>query len=285
MMRLTFIQKKNEYAGKGLIMSRFTTLAIGMILGGVLLIAAGFIMVKGDVTMFNSKNSRYVEKFYDCRDKITDISVTESSGTVVVQAGDVDHVSVSYHDREDDPLYEIEESNGRLSIRRKKNEGIFFFNLDFTRRETVITVPEELSGSLDLKNSSGSIRVKDVAAGEVILKNTSGSIKLEDVTSEGDLSVKNTSGSISLKNTEAGKAVSAENTSGSIKLDDLKSGSDIRLDTSSGSIKGTIVGKESDYRIHASVTSGSCNLKDSDEGDKELNARVTSGSINIRFSE
>ncbi len=266
-------------------MNRIVALSIGLILGGALLLGCSYIMVKGDITMFNSKDSHYIRKDYECSDEIRDIDVTESSGTVIVQRGSVDKVSVSYSDKEKESLYDISESDGKLTIERRKDEGFHIFQIDFTDRKMVVTVPEDFKGDLNVTNTSGTVQMDNIDAEQVSIKNSSGSIKLKDVSVEGDLGVKNTSGSVKLTDVEAGGNVKAENTSGSIKFENLKSGGDISLETTSGSVKGTIDGKESDYRIRSSVSSGSCNLKDSDEGDKELNAHVTSGSIKINFTE
>ena len=194
-------------------------------------------------------------------------------------------VALSWKDKEKESLYDISESDGNLTIERRKDEGFHIFQIDFTDRKMVITVPEDFKGYLNVTNTSGTVQMDNIDAEQVSIKNSSGSIKLKDVSVEGDLGVKNTSGSVKLTDVEAGGNVKAENTSGSIKFENLKSGGDISLETTSGSVKGTIDGKESDYRIRSSVSSGSCNLKDSDEGDKELNAHVTSGSIKINFTE
>ena len=268
-------------------MNRITALAVGMVIGGAMLVGSGFMIVRGDITMLNSKNSHYVKKTYECKEDVTNLSVTESSGSVVVRKGDVDRISVTYSDREkdEDTMYAFHESQEELNIERKKEEGWHLFQIDFTDHKMTITVPQDFKGDLKINNSSGTVQLEDVDGKEIQIKNTSGSIKLNNVSSEGSLSVKNTSGSIKFTDVEAGTDMKAENTSGSIKLDALKAGGNISLETTSGSIKGEIVGKESDYRIRAKVSSGSCNLKDSDEGSKELNAHVSSGSIKITFTE
>ena len=83
-------------------MNRITALAVGMIIGGAMLVGSGFMIVRGDITMLNSKNSHYVKKTYECKEDVTNLSVTESSGSVVVRKGDVDRISVTYSDREKD---------------------------------------------------------------------------------------------------------------------------------------------------------------------------------------
>ena len=265
-------------------MSRIAALAIGMILGGALLLGSSLIIVKGDITMFNSKNSHHVDRTFECKDEIDSLSIRESSGSVIVQSADVSRATVSYSDYEDEPIYEISESDGKLHIERNKDSGFHFFRIDFSDHKMIVTLPESFHGHVELNNSSGSVHMNEVSAEDISVENTSGSIRLEDVSSDEELNAKNTSGSIQLIQVEAGAGVRAENTSGSIKLENLRSGGDVFLKTTSGSIKGTIAGQQSDYRIHTSVTSGSCSLKDTDEGDKKLDAQVSSGSIRIQFT-
>ena len=263
-------------------------IALAMIIIGAILLGAGFMVAGGELTGFNSKDNHYVEKTYECKDDIDSIRIEETSGSIIVQTGDVDKAYVTYSDKEDESLYEIEESDGRLTVKRKEKKGFHFsFSLifDFSEHVMTVTVPEDLAGDLDVENTSGSISLKEIGAKSVMVENTSGSITLDHVSSGSDITVNNTSGTISFTEIVAQGNVKADNTSGTIKLDNLSSGEDISLETTSGSIKGTIAGKESDYRITASVVSGSCNLKNTDQGSKKLNTSTTSGSIKIEFAE
>ena len=265
---------------KGTAIAAFMLIVVGVVLTG-----AAFMLVHGDITKFNSLSEHYVEKSYTCTDDVDSISIDEVSGSVEFVSGDVDKVSVTYFDKEDESVYEIQESDGKLSIERKEERGFHFFLIDFSEHLMTVTVPRDFCGELDVRSTSGSIRMNDITGKIITAKVTSGSVKLEKVTSESDLTIQSTSGSISLTDVVAGGNVSAKLTSGGIRLDNLKADGDISLEAVSGSVKGTIAGKESDYRIHAGVTSGSCNLKDSDQGSKELNVKTTSGSIKVEFSE
>ena len=279
--------------------------AVGMIMAGIVLAGAGYMLVGADVKGFNSKDNHFVEKSYECKDEITDIRIRETSGAVVLQTGDTDKVSVSYMDKEDESVYEITESDGRLEIVRKEKGGFHFFSIDFSEHIMTVTVPDSLKGSVEISDAGGSIRLDGISAEEIEATNASGSVKLNDVSCEKDLTVENASGSIALtdvdaggnasvhgvsggirlENLTAGKDVKVKNTSGSIKVENLKADGDISLENTSGSIKGTIAGKESDYSISAHVTTGSSNLQNSSQGGQALNVSATTGSIKIGFTE
>ena len=264
-------------------MKSTTATALVMIAIGAVLLGVSYVMVGGDVKGFNSMNNKYIEKTYTCESEIDSITIKEQSGKVVLKSGDVEAVTVSYSDREDESVYRISEENGKLSVIHDEKFSFRFFNINFTERVMTVTVPKSFKGGLDIANSSGSMHLTDITGESVAVKNTSGSIHLTNVTSGSDVTVENTSGSISLENVDAQGDVSVKGVSGSIKLSGLKAGGNITLKNTSGSIKGSIVGKESDYSIRAKVVSGSTNLTNSEGGSKELNASTTSGSIKIEF--
>ena len=263
-----------------------TAMALGMIMGGIVLAGIGYFMVGADVRGFNPKNTRNIEKTYTCENEVRSVRISERSGGIIVQKGKVDHAVVEYFDRKDKSEYEISESDGELLIERKKEKGFSFFEINFFSEPVMtVTVPEDLEGELNVSDKSGSIRISDIGAEQITVSNMSGSVKLDNAASASDLTVNNTSGSITLKDAEAAGDITVSNTSGSIRVENLKSGGNISLKNTSGSIKGTIAGKESDYRITAKVVSGSCSLKNSDQGSRDLNVSNTSGSISLSFTE
>ena len=285
-------------------MKNLLIVALSLIVLGALLIFGGYQLAGRRLEGFNSKGNEYVEKSYECKDDVDSVMIKEKSNHVIVQSGDTDKVLVTYYDKKDKELYNIREEKGKLSVVRNDVKEFNFFMIDFTEKATVITLPEDYEGELDLHNTSGGFEIHDVAGstvnventsggieldnvkGEAIsVKNSSGGIRLNDVESDTDVNVSNSSGSISLASVTAGGNVDAGNSSGGIKLEDLKAGGNINLRNTSGSIRGTIVGNKSDYKIRSEVTSGSSNLDDSDSGNRELNAKVTSGSIKIEFKD
>lgn len=264
-------------------MKNILMIGITLIIVGVLLMTGGYMAAGRSLEGFNSKNNHYVERSYECSGNISSIKVEENSNHLTIISGDADKISVSCFDRENKELYDIKEEGGVLVVKRNENKDFNFLNIDFTDHTMVVTVPRDYKGDIDAVVISGGMDLTNVCGNAISVKNTSGSIKLENVTSESDISVENNSGSIKLINVNAGGNLNAKGNSGGISLDSLNSEGNINIKNTSGSIRGTILGKESDYKIHAEVTSGSCNLNNSDSGSRELNVKNTSGSIKLEF--
>ena len=283
-------------------MKNVLIIAASLVVLGIMFIVGGYLLAGRNFTGFSFGNDTYAEKTYECSGSIENINVNERSDHLTVESGDVDKVTVRYNDRTDKELYNIKEDGTKLIVERNDEKDFHFFEFDVAEKSTVITVPREYKGGFELhtssggmelnnitaagltaENSSGSIKLDNVTADSVKVHNTSGSIKLENVTSGSDISVENTSGSITLTNVTADGDLNAKGSSGGIKLESLNASGNINIKNTSGSIKGTIIGKEEDFKIKADVTSGSCNLTDSDTGSRELNVETTSGSINIEF--
>lgn len=284
------------------IMKNVLIIGASLVVLGIMFIFGGYMLAGRNLSGFNSKNNNYVERTYECMGDIDSIRVEERSEHLTVKSGDVDKVTVSCYDNKDNEIYNIEEKDGKLSVIKTEKKGFHFFEIDFTDKSTVITLPHDYkcgldlnasSGGMDLtditgsdikiRNSSGSIKISNTTGDSLSAENTSGSITLENVTSGSDITVSNTSGSIKLENVTADGDVNAGGSSGSIKLDNLNAAGNINIKNTSGSIRGTIKGKQSDFKIKAEVTSGSCNLANSDSGSRDLNIKTTSGSIKIDF--
>ena len=283
-------------------MKNVLIIGASLVVLGIIFIVGGYLLAGRKLSGFNSKNNSHVEKTYECKGNIENIRVNERSDHLRVESGDVDKVLVTYYDRKDKELYDIKEDGTTLVVKRNEEKDFSLFQIDFTDKATVITVPREYDGALELHtssggmelnditatdltadNKSGSVKLNNVTADSVKVHNTSGSIKLENVTSGSDISVENTSGSITFTNVTADGDLKAKGSSGSIRLESLYAAGNINITNTSGSIKGTIHGKESDYKIKAKTTSGGCNLTDSDSGSRELNVKTTSGGIKIDF--
>ena len=138
---------------------------------------------------------------------------------------------------------------------------------------------------LDTKCTSGNISIKSVSVKEgARLSTSSGTRYLEDVSAQ-YLECDGSSGSLKAVDVTVLYSFSSSTTSGSVTLDRVESGNTIKISAASGDVRGTVVGDEDDFNISVNTSSGSCNLKDSNEGNKKLTVSTTSGSINIDFAE
>ena len=266
-------------------MGKITKVALILIGIGLLLGLLSVFLVRGDWTGYNSKGNEYVSKKYESNNGIKEIVIDESANSTIIRSADIDNVVIDYYDNPDEPAYQIEESDGKLIFSRHDRSIFRLINIDLSRKDITITIPNDYEGLLDIDLTSGSLTASGITVGELRAENTSGSIVFTDVSSDGNISLDSTSGATELDNVEAGGNFTMENTSGSIEFKKLKAGADIHIRNTTGSINGTIDGSESDYSISSHTTAGSCNLKDSTGGAHELNVSTTAGSIDIEFTK
>lgn len=302
-------------------MKKSTIIALCICIAGIGLMIAGFALSKGNWRKMGLNSYNVVRKTYECTTNIDNLEVYETSNEVKIVRGDVNKPVVDYSET-NNCTYEIKESNGTLSIERKKIKDVYF-NFDFNAEDThlVITLPNSTKGDFDIKTSSGAIMITDIKCEKMALEASSGAIKITDSETK-DAALSASSGSIKVENLEAND-VTVTTTSGSIHFDNLKakdvnvnvtsggisfnnidvsslglgatSGSvmcnDISIKdsivakTTSGSISLSLNGKENDYSIDTSITSGSCNVSDRTGGSKSIKASATSGSIIIKFDQ
>ena len=266
-------------------MKKSTTVALILIGAGILLGLLSYFLIGGDWTKLNSKGNEYAEKKYESSEGIKEIVIDESADSTVIGSADIDNVVIEYYDDPDSPVYQIEESDGKLFFSRHDRSIFKLMHMGLAHKDITITIPKDYAGILDIESTSGSLTAENITAGEMRVENTSGSIVFTNAVSEGNFSLDSTSGATELTGVQAGGNISMENTSGSIKITNLKGEGDIHLKNTTGSIEGTIDGSESDYSITSHTTAGSCNLKNSTGGEHSLTATTTAGSIEIEFTK
>ena len=247
-------------------------------LAGFIIMVVLLIISRGDGAMFDSKDSRYEQREYECREKTDEIYILSSSDSIKLLSGDVDKVKITYWERPGKHEYDLNESGGKLSLTRKDlknvNWGIY---IGYHDTSIVVTVPKDFNGALDLNASSGSVEAKNTAAEYLKIHNSSGSIRVSNIDSQNAVNLKNTSGSIKIDNTKA-TDVTAENTSGSIKMEDINANGILSAENTSGSVHLTDVVATKD--ITCKNNSGSINF-DRVTTDGSVNAANTSGGVHF----
>ena len=283
-------------------MKKSTLISIISVVAGLVLIAIGFGMVRGDYMKLNGKSTQgnWVNETYECTSNIDHIDIDERSETTKVVTGNVDKPVISYwHYEKDEDIVEITEKSGTLHFVRKERKVFSFgpivsFNVQDT--STLVTLPRDYKGKIEvsassgsvfaegisneddvkLEASSGSVHATSLNCKDVELKATSGSIKAEDIVSEGEAKLSNTSGSISVKKLTVKDDFSAKNSSGSIKLEDLTC-KDLEAENTSGGVRlDQVTAKE------ASIKSSSGSVKLDDVSADKVDAKSTSGSISLK---
>ena len=216
------------------------------------------------------------------------VNISSSSGSIIaesinVSSLDLKNTSGGIRIKDVDIATDAKLSNtsGGINV-----ENLVCKNLTASNTSGGISIENSnIYEKLDTKCNSGNISLRSVTVKKgARIATTSGTRYLEDVSAE-YLNSDGSSGSLNAVDVTVVYDFSSSTTSGSVTLDRVEAGSNIKISAASGDVRGTVVGDEDDFNISVNTSSGSCNLKDSNEGNKKLTVSTTSGSINIDFAE
>ena len=256
--------------------TKYSLLAIGV---GLILIAIGFAITGGNWSAFSGKKSsaNHIHYDYECTGNITAIDFTDSYESIEITTGDVSKATVSYYIFDGHDEVDIKESNGTLYFERKHLDGSWsFFDFNFESTKTVVTLPKDFEGPVKATTTSGGISVKDLKNSSIQVKNSSGSIRLENIANSKEITAKSTSGSVHTNNLVSTGDISLEATSGSVRAEDIKC-KDLLAKASSGSVG---VDKAECDNITAHSNSGSVRVLNATVKE-EIDTKSNSGSSRV----
>ena len=261
-------------------MKKVTLIAVICCLAGLFLMIIAACIFRGKTTLlWSGKGStQYVKKTYECKNTINDINIEMTSDSVRVVKGNVSNIKIEYVELPDSYVYEIDESGSNLSIRYKsiKNFPVFSVTIGINDTSMLVTVPSDFEGKLSVKSSSGSVRTEDLTLDSLDVVNTSGSIRILNCDVKNDILTKNSSGLITYQNVN-GADISATNTSGGIRFEGVKAAGKVETESSSGSVRLNDVTAEDD--LSGKATSGSVRLEKA--SCEDLTLKSNSGSIHM----
>ena len=216
------------------------------------------------------------------------VNISSSSGSIIAESINVSSLDlkntsggIRINDVDIATDAKLSNTSGGINV-----ENLVCKNLTASNTSGGISIENSnIYEKLDTKCNSGNISLRSVTVKEgARIATTSGTRYLEDVSAE-YLNSDGSSGSLNAVDVTVVYDFSSSTTSGSVTLDRVEAGSNIKISAASGDVRGTVVGDEDDFNISVNTSSGSCNLKDSNEGNKKLTVSTTSGSINIDFAE
>ena len=216
------------------------------------------------------------------------VNISSSSGSIIAESINVSSLDlkntsggIRINDVDIATDAKLSNTSGGINV-----ENLVCKNLTASNTSGGISIENStIYEKLDTKCNSGNISLRSVTVKKgARIATTSGTRYLEDVSAE-YLNSDGSSGSLKAVDVTVVYDFSSSTTSGSVTLDRVEAGSNIKISAASGDVRGTVVGDEDDFNISVNTSSGSCNLKDSNEGNKKLTVSTTSGSINIDFAE
>ncbi len=224
--------------------------AAACIILGIIICAAGMLMIDFDLTELNSATAETnVHEITQDFDSIS-IDVTEADVRLEPSADGVCRVVCEETDR---VRHSVSVTADTLSIGRVDTRKWYErFGIFFNKMSVCVYLPEDEYGELKIKSVSGNIVISLGCETECIeVNSTSGDVSFSAV-SDGNVVIKSVSGNITAADISAG-SISVKSTSGRLKLARLFSESDITLGTTSGDMM--LDGCEAD-NIYADTTSG-----------------------------
>ena len=168
-------------------------------------------------------------------------------------------------------------ASNTLKLERKFETTTFTPTYTFdTSCVTIIYLPENYDGELNLETTTGSIKIEGISAKTLDINVTTGKIVLDNVNVDGDVSIDSTTGSINVTSLEANK-LSIDSTTGNIEVVNSNLKGRIEADLTSGQITLKNTKAES---IKADLTTGSISFKKV-EISTLIDANLTTGDIEI----
>ncbi|MDF2566791.1 MAG: hypothetical protein K0R90_247 [Oscillospiraceae bacterium] len=214
---------------------------------------------------------------------IQNIVVEGSNQTVEIRKTSGDSVRVSQYGNamtKSEKLFLVSNSEGSVRIYFNNTWSFTFFNFNINER-LVVEIPEDFTGNLDAKTSSGSIKTEDeLTLKNALLQSSSGGIYINKNLAADTLKVKTSSGGVHIEgNLMMNQNIIVRSSSGGIKFNGTVTAKELDAETSSGSIRSTMDIK-ADERVFLRSSSGGINL-DGAVTAKDLNAKTNSGGIGL----
>lgn len=210
-----------------------------LIIATGLFIFGGFIIFIGVTTSLlhadkyekkHSPTSEWEDKEYRANaEDIHEITTTLTGEAVTIETTNEDAILIKYRDDPTNPIYQITEKNGVLSLTSENN-----FTTQFL---SVPDLAEELAHQkIGYGDTAFTIYVPADYAGSYDIDVVSGSITASDLLSEKDCSFDSVSGDIELKNIQIRKTVDIETVSGNTYIDDSSIEENLNCDSTSGNV-------------------------------------------------
>lgn len=228
--------------------------------------------------------TKYEMKNYESSEEISTIKLDFAIGTIKTEFYDGDKIKIDYPEN-DYLTTTITEENGILTASANRNKrwwmnfGIFLKKLP----TTVISIPRNSSISLDFEINAGTVNVADGNYESVKLMLNAGTVTLGDITCT-NLQCNVNAGTFNVKSVICEK-VKCDLNAGTVNLSNVLC-DDIKVDVSAGTANIQVKGEKAAYNITASVSAGSCNVKNQHGSDanKNIDVDVSAGTVNIKFN-
>ncbi len=256
-------------------MKKVWIIASSCILVGLLTLLIGVIAIGGDFKKLSTE--KYESKQQVVQEEFTSISLDVGASNVTILPSTDGSCTVSYMESKKD-VVSISVQEGTLVVQEQDNRKWYQkIGLYFGSRKAVVTLPEKVYESIEVKVGSGEIRLASgITAKSATLKSGSGDITCNS-SNFSVLSVQASSGDIELVDGKL-ESLTAKTGSGDIDLTGVELTATLTATAGSGEV--SLNGVKVDGAISVTVSSGEIELENVECG--ELIARASSGDIECK---
>lgn len=235
---------------KGLIITLIVLLSVACIS----LICLMTFMIKGNNKNFNFNfksdrviKEKVIDKTYE--EEINKIDINSEAGDIIVKHSNSDKIRVVVYGTKD---LSTSEKTGSNLVVKVKNEKCNFFCINQKLSKTIIYVPENYEGKINVKENLGDINISDYEKAEVKIDNDYGDIKLGNVSV---INIKDDYGDIEIK--KVNKSLNIKNDCGDIEIDEVNITEDSYIKDDYGDIE---IGKTNEIYIDAKTSLGDVDI-------------------------
>lgn len=262
-------------------------IAAAMVLAGMII--AGIGIAIGGL----NRSERYEEFTVTYPADISEIKTDLGIAHLAVTRTAGSEITVHYYDNEN-KYYSISKLNNELSINRGNRKWINFVGFNFISYENDIDIgiPEDFTGVLTLKTSTGQIKILGLTlAAESSAAATTGSITIENCNAAGNFKASASTGKVKLDSFNVAGNLNVDTSTGSINFDSVNVAGNLSVTESTGNMNGS--GINCGGNIYISRSSGSLLLDkvkaasirtEASTGTTRITNLSTSGSIYLESS-
>ena len=204
---------------KIIFMAAGAALALGLLILLMILIIAGF-----DFGKLSSVPAKEQKNYTAGSADLKSIIISDTDNSVRIAEGDGDKIEVVYYENSLE-YYEINESNGALSIKARNNKKWYDYvgvlNFQVQNTTLLVMVPKDVLEKLDIKTSNGSVTVESVSPARLLnIYTDNGKIAVTNINSQAGIVLTTSNGPLTLENINAAY-IKGKTTNGNVKAENI----------------------------------------------------------------
>lgn len=275
------------------------------------------------LTLAGCKKITLVSNNYETSQNVSKLVVTDVQMDIEVKKSADEKIRVQYYELDEEYYYSFSYNNASSTLRVERKEKVIIGGHKISGSyKTVVYVPENYDGSIEITTVVGNITVEGVAAKSIKTTTTTGNVTYKNANVSEETKVKITTGSFNLKNSQL-NSIDLENVNGSTDIEDTDfkgdviikiNNGDLNMDsviteskfditisngetimkkidfktllsvvTTTGATTLSLNGAKKEYTLNTQYEVGSVNVDDFTQGNKSIYIKTEVGDISVKF--